>query len=578
MSDTAGSPQAVRPSRRARVRVWPVLVIWAAMMAPLARWGLPSRADDDLLFGGKPAWDAARYQVADALDARRARAGGADTDLNPLADRTRIVSLTSTEFERAEILRRYRLFSRQPDEMITFMALQRMRPREGDFDPRLYQYGGGYIYLVGYTLAAGSVLGLVPLHSGSEPYLREPEQFARFYLAGRLLTLVFGALLLGAVWRLGRWAAGRTGAWLALVLVACTPVFITGVLEAKPHVPSVCLVLWATWWALGYARRGGWGHALRLGRAGGYAAGLVLTGLAAAALWPPAALVRMRARRPALKWLALAALVFVGVYAGTNPYLCHHLLFDRGALRGNLSNSTAMYAEQVARAGEGLIRVGQLLFESCGVLIPLAGLVGVVILARRRLHQTLVFAAPGAAMLALSVFLAAGKPAEFARFLLLPVVLLCIAAAAGMGRLLTQRRGPIALLGAVLLLSMATPAYLRSFALDGNPLEDTRRQAGLYLEAHAAAGEHIGVLQEPAPYAVPPLDFTRRSVDWLPPTAPVGGGALPRWLVFTADDADAQAGAWWQPFYERVAEFPGPALRPSRIAWANKPVFIYRLR
>lgn len=164
MNAATPSPKA-RASRRRRrhgLSVWLAVVLWAAVMAPLLGWGLPSRAQDELLFGGQAAWPAERDDAADTLHQRRQRQAGADTDLNPIANRDRITHLTPDEPARAEILRRYRLFSRQPDEMITFMALQRMQPprleldpKSGhrvlrfDLDPKLYQYGGGYIYLVG---------------------------------------------------------------------------------------------------------------------------------------------------------------------------------------------------------------------------------------------------------------------------------------------------------------------------------------------------------------------------------------------------------------------------------------------
>jgi hypothetical protein len=253
-------------------------------MAPLLTWGLPTSRHDDLLFGGQPAWPAARFNAADTAAQLAARDAGADTDLNPLANRTQIVDLTADDAGRAEILRRYRLFSRQPDEMIIFRALQRMHPRELDFDPRLYQYGGGYIYLVGAALGAAAVTHLIHLTSNLGFYLEHPDAFGRFFIVARCISLLFGALALAAVYQLARRAGGRAAGWIALVSVAGCPVFITAVLEAKPHLPSAAMILWATLSALRYRGRGRWRDALHLGWQAGYAFGLVLTGLAAAAL------------------------------------------------------------------------------------------------------------------------------------------------------------------------------------------------------------------------------------------------------------------------------------------------------
>ena len=287
-------------------------------MFPLLFWGLPTARNDGLLFGGEPAWPAARYHVERDLEQRRARNAGADTDLNPLAGREQIVDLTADDAERAEILRRYRLFSRQPDEMITLMALQSMKPRQLDFDPKLYQYGGGYIYLVGAALGAAGTLGIVPLKSDIGYYLEHPDAFGRFYVVARCISLVFGALTLLAVYRLGRRAGGPdpycvVAGWLALAMVAGTPVFITAVCEAKPHLPSACMLLWATLAALDFRNSGARRDAVRMGLFGGYAFGLVLTGLVATLLWPAACLARPRADRvSALRRLGLGLAVAAG--------------------------------------------------------------------------------------------------------------------------------------------------------------------------------------------------------------------------------------------------------------------------
>jgi dolichyl-phosphate-mannose--protein O-mannosyl transferase len=109
--------------------------------------------------------------------------------------------------------------------MLTFRALMRMKPWPPDFDPRLYQYGGGYIYLVGAALSVAGVTGIIPLKAEAGFYLEHPDTFARVYVVARCISLMFGALTLVAVYRLGRRAGGRSAGWLALVCVAGAPVF-----------------------------------------------------------------------------------------------------------------------------------------------------------------------------------------------------------------------------------------------------------------------------------------------------------------------------------------------------------------
>nr|CAI78886.1 hypothetical protein fc107 [uncultured bacterium] len=589
MNDAASNPNAGpalhRRKRRRSPSVWLAVVLWAVLMVPLLNWGLPSRTDDDLLFGGDPAWPAERYHLADILEERARRQAGADTDLDPVEQPDQVTLLNPDDDARAGIYLRYRLYSRQPDEMITFMALQRMQPRQLDFDPRLYQYGGGYIYLIAAALASSAVLGIVDLTGDAGVYLEQPELFARFYVVARFVTLVFGALLLAAVWKLACRAAGRTAGWFALLCVACTPVFITGVLEAKPHVPSACMVLWATLSALDYQAHRRRRDLLRMGVQAGYAFGLVLTGVVAAAIWPVLLATGWRstrlspaARKRLLLHLLGAAGLAAAVYLLTNPYLPYNLLFDRQSLASNFNNSTAMYADQMRQAAAGALRVGELLLESCGWGVLLAGLVGLAVLLRARPRETALAAVSGVAALLMCVLLGAGKPAEFARFLILPVALLCVALACLLASLARRRRLAALAFGAVVLLFMRTPAYVGAFVTDAGGARETRHLAARYLHQHAGPSDAIGVLQRPAPYAVPPLDIIHRDVLWIPPVRPAAlvEDELPPWLVFTADDQAVHAREWWTSHYRLAARFPPAGTRLTPIAWADKPVFVYR--
>ena len=110
-------------------------------------WGLPSRKVDPFLFGDHPTWTGA--QIVNLLGEPASAGGvssiGADVDANP--NKVRPVLINGTDAQRAEILVRYRLYSYQPDEMITFRALRAIPASHGD--PKLYQYGGLWIYPVG---------------------------------------------------------------------------------------------------------------------------------------------------------------------------------------------------------------------------------------------------------------------------------------------------------------------------------------------------------------------------------------------------------------------------------------------
>ena len=148
-----------RPASTDRAGRWllvGLLVVAAAVFGLGITWGLPSRNVDPYLFGDEPVWSGQRIQrlLGDRPDDPTR---GADMDVNPLIDRDTITCVNETDEQRAEIICRYRLYTYQPDEMDTMMALARMSPGRGDFDPKLYQYGGLWVYPVGALLELASV-------------------------------------------------------------------------------------------------------------------------------------------------------------------------------------------------------------------------------------------------------------------------------------------------------------------------------------------------------------------------------------------------------------------------------------
>lgn len=562
--------------------VWTAAAVWAAAMIPLCSWGLPSRANDDLLFGGVSAWDAARFDADAAIRELRERQAGADTDADPIAERTSLLDLTPDDAARAAILLRYRLYSHQPDEMITFRALQRMKPREGDFDPKLYQYGGAYIYGVGGAIGAASLVGAARLTRDINHYLDHPADFGRFYFIARLVSVAFGAIGLVACFRIAA-RTGRAGAgWLAMLLVGLSPVFLSGAVEAKPHIPSACMALLAIERALVFLDRRTLRNAIILGLTAGLSAGLVLTGVAAWFLIPAVWLAAGRERRAATRPLLAAAAIAVAVYAVTNPYVVVNLVAAPDSLRSNIGNSTAMYS--ISRFGEGAVRVAELLHQAMGSWMLVVGLAGCLLAPGKWRACVIVAAAPALAMLLLCAAIGAGKPAEFARFLALPSAVLGCAAGVCLCRFCETRVGLAATVGMLGLWSIGVGGYAAAFWADGWGGGSTRRLAGEWLAARIAPGEAVGVFQEPAPYSIPPLDFASRRVILMPPRPPAAvsdGNATqpsePPWVVLTVDDpGDLGRYRTWMDRYDRATSITFEL--PTPITWANKPVIILRRR
>src|ERR1051326_3725214 len=237
-----------------------VLVLAAVVFLLGINWGLPSRAADPYLFGVETPWKGARIVFLTGewqADAQM----GADVDRNPITQRSGPVLLNGSDAQRAEIIRRYRLYSYQPDEMNTLRAIGQMKVEEGQLDPKLYQYGGLWMYPVAAMLKIAMVVGFIPSPPGSGSalvyYIDHPEAFGRFYVVARLYAALWGLVAVWAVFYLVRRLTGDDLiAGAAGLAFAIMPVVVNLAHEAKPHLPGCALMLLSIIAALRYVDTG----------------------------------------------------------------------------------------------------------------------------------------------------------------------------------------------------------------------------------------------------------------------------------------------------------------------------------
>jgi 4-amino-4-deoxy-L-arabinose transferase-like glycosyltransferase len=540
-------------------------------------WGLPSRRADVFLFGpGRVPWSGTQIMElapADGADTNR----GADVDLDPILDRTKPVVLNETDRQRAEIVRRYRLFTYQPDEWNTMRSLSGMRPGEGKLDPRLYQYGGLWVYGVGAMLKAASLVRFVDLRGGAGGlvyYLDRPEAFGRFYVVARLYSALWGVVAAWAMYRLATRVMPAGGAAVAAACYALMPVVVNQAHEAKPHLAGLGLMLLAVLAACRYVETGGRRWWLAAGALCGAAFGMVVSSVIIFAILPVMPLLR-RQSWAARVGLAVGAGIVGGlVYALTNPYVPYNLLFNREVLRSNLGTSTAMY--HVGGSTNGFLNAVRLIAEGVSPILAALGVVGVVaLLLRRRVgvaapHVWALLAVPALIVVAQFVILGAGKPGEYGRFALLPDTVLCLAAVAGASHWASGPGARRVVLG----LGVLTPGffgatYVARFLADAR--DPTSRLAlAEHLNGLPSFGwRTVEVTAEPAPYCMPPVNLFGQKVVLLPPgqVEPMGADAV---LVRAVDAAPRGAPP---PGYVRWGRDEPVLLRPfpSRISWAAKP-------
>jgi hypothetical protein len=178
---------------------------------------------------------------------------------------------------------------------------------------------------------------------------------------------------------------------------------------------------------------------------------------------------------------------------------------------------------EIARIGEGLVRVLELTIEGATFPVLVLGVIALVVALCRRarpgrdgLTVILVLAVPATVFFLQFVAIGAGKPAEYGRFGVFTNTALAIAAACLLVRRWTRLREIVNWIPAtfvVLWVALPGMLYLRGFHVDAG-WSGSRMQLAVYLGEWSAPEPMIGVAAEPAPYCCPPLNFSRTEVRY----------------------------------------------------------------
>jgi len=577
--------------RRARLILAGLMLLGVVVFFVGDDWGLPKRG------AGGP-WSGA--EIAAAGGAWRPDPHiAADADANPVTDRSRPIVLNETDAQRAEIIRRYRLFSAQPDEMVTFKALAGMKAN--GFDPRMYQYGGLWIYPVGAMLKVAGACGLVTVRPDFGYYLDHPEEFGRFYVVARVYSGLWGLVGVWGVFALVRRFSERlTVPATAAACFILLPVVVNAAHEAKPHLAGAVLMILSVLAGVKYVETGGRKWAVVTGALCGAAVGMVLSAVVILVLIPVMDVVQWRVgrkdkgRQECLPHHVRRAVVATGVavlvYCVTNPYVPINLVKDRAVVMANLGALSQAKAI-VGRESEigAVANARRLIVDGASIVGGVIGVTGLLVLlfnqdwwrenGRGRV-VVMLLGAPAGLVLVQFVMLAGGKGGEFGRFAILPDVALMISGVVLVTSLKAVRDWPGPVMASLVMLTgFQGGAYWAGFVEDARGAEATRRVVARRLDELWGRGARtIGVRAEPAPYCLPAVDVTKWTLILLPADGELPQGAeAPDVMVWPVDELERGGVVPGTPYARRgyVGEWPWVK---TRISWADKPFDVYARR
>ena len=387
----------------------------------------------------------------------------------------------------------YRAWSFHPDESQVLVAALALDAFSGRLDSGFYNYGQGYLLLVGTVVHGLETFGLLPVPGNGVP----PHPLALF--TARLITALLGSASCVFVTLAGfRLYGVRTG-WTAGVLMAVAPLAVQHAHFATVDVPAMAAVSFAllavaiaresprtTWWvATGLAS--GFAAATK------YNAGLVL--LAGLAAW---AFARPRRLVPLAALVSSTAAGFAIACPGALinfPRFREDLLFEAAHMGSGSEN--IFYGTAPGWVHHAMVNMPWTLGPVLAVcLVP-----AMVSMIRRRSRPDLILLAFG-----LPYYLLVGAAqVKFARYLIpmLPVITLWLAAwssAIGSGSTTPRQRfSEGAMRAGIAMAAMLSVALISVFMKT-----DPRDQAARHLRKSGATR----------------VAFARRPWYWSPPLAP----------------------------------------------------------
>ncbi len=456
---------------------------------------------------------------------------------------------------------RFKLYSVEADDIVNIIALAQIRPRDGQFDPHFYQYGGAYLYPLGGWLLALKSAGFIQIRTLTD-MLGQPDNMDRVWVAGRIFVIL--AVALSAVFFLAtlNLFTPQPIALPLLSLYLCCPAAIMFSDVLKPHWYALLWVAPTLFLTVrGYTNsRFSLGDATAAGLSTGLAVGSALTfaifsiGIGFAVI----DLIRRRIASP-IALVIVPTAAFVALIA-SNPYY--------------ILNWPAFSAERAAVA-ENWFRIDfnfptLTLFLDNSVLvglgISLALMLAVALaywLTQRpspQMFVALFVTLTGLAISALTASMA--KWHMNLRYVpyILPIGLLLIAATPWLRR--------PAILWLVVVATAAQSAPLKIARFDENdPGHSTRFQAAAWIDANIPQGAAICVgTTTLAPYDVPPFSFTRYAIN--------GDGC--HWHVAVERETDSAEPPAGSRLIQRFRPRLSPESFPLVVGHANPQISIYR--
>ena len=450
----------------------------------------------------------------------------------------------------ANFIRPYLLRSNHTDEQMTIASLAGMHPKSFDFNPRIFHYGGVYIYGLGAWLGLSHILGLIKISPDLSFYLQHPDEMGKIFTAGRVINIIFSVFTMIILFTISKKIYSVRTAILSIIFFTVCPAMVFQAHIMKPYIIATFFAMLCIYYSLEIVTNPSTKNYVFCGIALGltvgtmYVYGIVTLAFMVAHFIVSAFQKRQRltaeARnsgnaeskifsvfpsfRVSVVYLAVIktlnkkffcfCFAFVIIFILTNPY---YLIKFKDA-HWELSLGMGAYT---ARNLSGIVNcfVHKLLlgFPSLLSLICICGLV-LAIFQRRTLDIVLISVSV-IPLLVFGVLLGDQESSMHNTRLLLPwIAVLLILGARFIDIFLNKKyiNSFIILLVvfATIQSSLNCLVFAKNFAMDSS-VASTRFEAGRWIQDNIPARSTIGIANLPEPAHVPPFDFTKYKIIYI---------------------------------------------------------------
>jgi len=128
-----------------------------------------------------------------------------------------------------------------PDEQNILKSISGMSPEKFDFNPHFFEYPSCQIYIVAVALKILSSAGLIKLKPDVSYYFKHPEEIAKMYLTGRIITVLMAVLGLFLFYKTAGVLCGKYGADFATACLGLCPLYV---LNSHYMTVDISMVFW----------------------------------------------------------------------------------------------------------------------------------------------------------------------------------------------------------------------------------------------------------------------------------------------------------------------------------------------